>query len=275
MELDIRDVGMCVATLLPDPMVCDRESFRAIARATADAGFREISFWPLHLESIGADAALAALAETGLAVPVVEAALAWSAGTGPALESEIGGICAAAERFGARIVGACALEPVLAASERAVEGFARLCEGVARAGLRASLEFLPWSGVPDLASAWRIVRAAGQANGGLLLDSWHWQRQPGGPDAALLREIPGERVHYLQLCDSAPLPQPDLMAEAMSDRRLPGEGCVDFAELLDALGEIGAEPFVAAEVFNARLVARGAGPAARAIRRACGEVARG
>jgi sugar phosphate isomerase/epimerase len=56
------------------------------------------------------------------------------------------------------------------------------------------------------------------------------------------------------------------MDETMNGRLLPGEGVVDFASLLGGLEAIGADPFVATEVFNPGIVrARGPAGAARAM----------
>ena len=70
------------------------------------------------------------------------------------------------------------------------EGFAALCEHAAEHGVRVAIEFLPWSAVPDLATTWQIVRGSGTTNGGIVIDMLHWQRQPGGPNLELLRQIP-------------------------------------------------------------------------------------
>ena len=70
-------------------------------------------------------------------------------------------------------------------------------------------EFLPWTGIPDLATAWRIVESAARENAGILLDTWHWQRQPGGPAVDVLRGIPGDRIPVLQVCDCRPEPEGD------------------------------------------------------------------
>src|SRR2546422_560660 len=80
---------------------------------------------------------------------------------------------------------------------------------------------------PARAPAWRTGEGAGQAKGGILLDLWHWHRQPGGPAFELLSRIPGERIHYVQVCDATDSPQPDVFAGAMSARVLPGDGVVD------------------------------------------------
>ena len=118
----------------------------------------------------------------------------------------------------------------------------------------------PWQG---------LDRYSNQLNTNHQPHLWHWQRQPGGPDFELLSRIPGERIHYVQVCDATDSPQPDLFAEAMSARVLPGDGVVDVKALVDALRGIGADPYIAAEVFNAGLAARGPAVMAAAVRDAC------
>ena len=44
-----------------------------------------------------------------------------------------------------------------------------------------AIEFLPWSAILDLATAWQLVQESGAANGGIVIDMLHRQRQPGGP----------------------------------------------------------------------------------------------
>jgi sugar phosphate isomerase/epimerase len=81
-----------------------------------------------------------------------------------------------------------------------------------------------------------------------------------------LARIPSDRIGYVQLCDAAPNAGDDLLAEAMGQRLLPGEGVVDFGELLRQLEAIGAHPFFATEIFNPGFVRdRGSVEAARAM----------
>jgi sugar phosphate isomerase/epimerase len=263
------DVGLCPATLLPDPMRCDRATFEQLVPAVAEAGFRTVSLWPLHAREVGVDATESILADAGLTVPVVEALTQWTLGPGSGLRDEAEAMVEFASRFGAHTIAACTLETHLDSLDSAVAGFAEVCDLAAAGGQRVCIEFLPWTALPDLATAWDVVDRAGRSNGGILLDVWHWQRQPGGPDFELLARIPGERIHYVQLGDATPEPAPDLFAEAMSARVLPGDGVVDLKAVLDALAGIGADPYVAAEVFNAGLAAGGPGPMAQAVRRAC------
>src|SRR5689334_17347078 len=64
---------------------------------------------------------------------------------------------------------ACTLDPGLASFDLAVEGFAALCEQAGAHGVAVTLEFLPWTGIPDLAAAWRIVEGAGHPAGAIQL----------------------------------------------------------------------------------------------------------
>ena len=89
------------------------------------------------------------------------------------------------------------------------------------------------------------------------------------PTSSSSDRCPRERIAYLQLCDAGPAPQPDVYVEAMTARRLPGDGVVDLAALLGALDEIGARPFVASEVFSTELAALGPAEAARRVHDAC------
>ena len=56
-------------------------------------------------------------------------------------------------------------------------------------GCAVHLEFLPWSRIADVSTAWEIVRTADRGNGGVAVDSWHWFR--GGGDDAVLRSDTG------------------------------------------------------------------------------------
>lgn len=80
-----------------------------------------------------------------------------------------------ARTFGVRHVNAGLLERL--PFERTVHAFAALCD---RAGddLTVALEFMPYSGIPTLTAAWRVIAEAGKANAALIVDVWHW-RGPG------------------------------------------------------------------------------------------------
>ena len=91
-------------------------------------------------------------------------------------ETDITGFSAFFEtgaRLGAKHILVAAYDPVL---DRFADRFAAFCEAAAPFGLSADLEFMPWTAVPDLATARRIVEKVGKANAGVLVDALHFDR---------------------------------------------------------------------------------------------------
>ncbi|MFC3607233.1 sugar phosphate isomerase/epimerase family protein [Stutzerimonas tarimensis] len=121
---------------------------------------------------------------------------------------------------------------------RQTQNFAALCELSAGYELHPHLEFMPWTDARDLAQAVRIVEAAGCANGGVLVDAFHFDRSASRLED--LARVPPSRLRYMQLCDVAG-PRPDDMQEilrqARQERRFPGEGDCDLLGLLRCLPE--------------------------------------
>jgi sugar phosphate isomerase/epimerase len=119
---------------------------------------------------------------------------------------------------------------------RLTASFAALCEAAAPYGLTADLEFMPWTKVPDGKTALRIVTAAAQPNGGILVDTLHAARSRTTP--ADIAAIPASMLHYAQLCD-APVEIPatleGLLHTARHERLLPGHGGIPLADLFKAL----------------------------------------
>ena len=252
-------IGMCTAALLAEPFAATDDDVRAAVDAAAGAGCPALSVWSHQLVALGDPAQLA------VPVAVVEGALLWSGPDEDAAASEARTLCDQAEAHGARLILAVVLDAEPPDAERARAGLGHLGARAAEVGARVCVEFLPWSGLPSLAAAWELVRPL-DAGVGIVIDAWHWQRQPGGPCPDVLAGIPGERIAYLQLCDAGPEAGPEPMDETMNGRLLPGDGVVEFAPLVAGLDAIGADPFVATEVFNPALVReRGAAGAAGAM----------
>jgi sugar phosphate isomerase/epimerase len=245
---------MCPASLMADFMSPTGDDVRAAVDASLRAGASASSTWTLHFDALGGlEAAASWLNASGLRTEVVEAASNWANTDQAAAESEGKQIAEAAAAVGAKIVMAICLEETLDDLDRARDNLAVLVAHARDAGARTCVEFLPWTGIADLATAWSLVEPLGP-DAGILLDAWHWQRQPGGPNLPLLASIPGDRIGYVQMCDAAPGDATDMM-EAMAGRLLPGDGVVDFPPLVQTLRQIDARPFFATEVFNPGLLA--------------------
>ncbi|NIY64199.1 xylose isomerase domain-containing protein TIM barrel [Streptomyces malaysiensis] len=115
-------------------------------------------------------------------------------------------------------------------SEVAADAFAHVCDSAVGEDLRIQLEFMPFSGIADLRSAWDIVRQAGRPNGGLVLDAWHYFRSDH--DHELLKSLAPNAIFSVQLSDGPILPESDLWLAAAQNRRLPGAGDFDLMTML-------------------------------------------
>lgn len=144
-----------------------------------------------------------------------------------------------ADALGARHVNVGDVNPPTEAPplELTIERFAALCDQAADHGVLIALEFSPWSGNPDAATAWEIVRTAGRPNGGINLDAWHHFR--GAADEAMLTRVPPDRYVAIAINDADAEMVGDPIEDTTRGRRLPGEGTFDltgFLRLLDAHG---------------------------------------
>jgi sugar phosphate isomerase/epimerase len=131
--------------------------------------------------------------------------------------------------------------------EEVAGAFAAVCDRAAGLGAQVHLEFIPMTAIPDLATAWAIVREADRPNGGVLFDTWHFFR--GTPDFDVLDRVPGERILAVQI-DDAEAEVRGSMREDTQNRLLPGDGSFDLPRVVGALDRIGALRWVGPEVIS-------------------------
>jgi len=263
---------LCSATLIPDPEHPTADSLDLQVAAAKAAGFDGFSLWTMHAAAARtsertAVAVREAVLGSGLRVPMVEAALPWDTDESVA-SGTVESALALASDYSATFVAAVMMQPELPPLRDAAAVLRALCARAADRGLRVAVEFLPWSGIPTLARLWELIEATDAPNVGILFDSWHWTRQPGGPDYDLLGRIPGEFVSVFQLSDAAAAAAPDPLEEAMTARCMIGDGVADHERLLAAFEAIGARPLVAPEVFDRPRASAGAEAMAKAIHEA-------
>ncbi|TMH24019.1 MAG: sugar phosphate isomerase/epimerase [Betaproteobacteria bacterium] len=180
--------------------------------------------YPVDLPAIKAR-----LADTGVRVLDVEV-FRLSADTEVAQFEPV--ICVAAELGAAHLL----VHGADADEARLTDNFARLCDLAGRYRLIANLEPMPWVDVSTIAKALAVLRRAGRANSGLLVDAIHFFR--AGDRVAALPSLPGQYLHYAQFCDARrerPADMQEIIRQARSDRLMPGEGGLDLHGLLRAL----------------------------------------
>jgi len=138
-----------------------------------------------------------------------------------------------------------------------VEHFAATCDLAARHGVTCDLENLPMWGVKTIRQAWSVVSAAGRPNAGIVFDILHYVRS--GSTLDMLEEIPGDRIHCVQLNDGPlRLPAGVTLEENCFDRGWPGTGEFPLIEIVRTLAGRDALRQVSPEVFSPRNATRGA-----------------
>ena len=188
--------------------------------------------------------------DAGLRVTEIEGTSDWLPGQNPGRDARELGFAEALEL--ATAVGASAVllyhddRPAAEPAELA-DAFAAACEAAAEVGLTLTIEFLPWTAIPDVHRALAIVQAAGSPNGRVLLDSWHHRHS--GADLALTREQT-RLVSCVQLADARTPESDDLVQETMFRRCAPGTGILELPALVAELAAAGVDCPVAAEVYD-------------------------
>ena len=105
-----------------------------------------------------------------------------------------------------------------------------LAERAAAHGIRIAYEALAWGRhVREYDHAWRIAEAGDHPSLGTCLDSFHILSR--GADPAGIRDIPGERIFFLQLADAPHLIM-DVLQWSRHYRCFPGQGGFDLAGFL-------------------------------------------
>jgi sugar phosphate isomerase/epimerase len=254
------DLVLCSGTI-------NREAtFEQRVAAARAGGFDGISLWgrdyraARHSGSSDADLR-AMLGDNGLEVAELDLVWRWLPGTTDlhvpaALDTEDifsfeeSDLFAIAESVGARSVNAVDIFGGKWPVSAATDCFAALCRRAGEHGLLVHLEFLPWSKIGDLGTAWQIVRDADEPNGGIAVDSWHYFGSAGND--LLLAAIPGDKVTSIQLSDAPAFAGPsfDPLHASLHERLLPGDGSLDLASLVRCCSSINADAPIGIEVFS-------------------------
>jgi sugar phosphate isomerase/epimerase len=173
-----------------------------------------------------------ALAETGLKVNDIEVARV-IAGVDP--KSLVPAFETGAE-LGARHVITSIYVPE---KNRAIDGYAELCDLAKPYGLTIDLEFVTWANIANLQDAVAVCRGANRNNCGILVDTLHFNRSRVRPEE--LDSVPREWFHFAHVCDAPqeiPATNEGLIHTAREERLYPGEGAIDIAAIVNRLPEI-------------------------------------
>ncbi|WP_158506323.1 sugar phosphate isomerase/epimerase family protein [Tomitella biformata] len=226
-----------------------------LATLAARHGFPEISVRPAQYFRARRESGWREqLAGTGVSIGVVDGLVGYLPGSdGAAADAErhasLDGCLEATVDLGARTLnvahylGDPAVEEAVMAAE-----VREIADRAAQAGTRISMEFLPGTALPDLATALRIVERAGSPAAGVLFDTWHHLRG-GGTGADLAGLEPGQ-ILEAQISGRR-TPAPGEVYAPMTGRLAPGDGDAPVAELVRALRAAEPDLVLGLEVFTA------------------------
>src|SRR5262249_4683303 len=219
--------------------------------AAAAAGFDGIGLFTGHWESDLSASQMRRIADDhGIVVAELEWLTDWWCDGERGIQSRIAEdrMYEAADALGSRHLSIAAVMHGERPDPAAVaERFAALCERADEHDLLVGIEFCPGSEIRDALAAWEIARYAG-ANGGVLVDSWHYFR--GAADPAHLRAIPAERIVAVQFDDADREMVGSLFEDTTLRRRLPGEGSFDLAGFVRQLDELGVQAPISVEILS-------------------------
>jgi sugar phosphate isomerase/epimerase len=232
-----------------------------LAELAARHGFPEISVRPaLYVQAVRADpAVLDRLEALGVAVGVVDAPSTCLPGTaagsgGDAHPGDDGRDALEVALQAARGLRARTLcishhlgdprtdRDAMAAAVREV------ADRAGAAGVRVALEFIPGTGIPDLAAALDLVERTRHPDVGVVFDTWHFLRA-GGEAAHLAALGPGQVVEA-QISGRNP-PAPGEVYVPMTGRLAPGEGSQPVADVVRALRAAQPDLVLGVEVLTA------------------------
>lgn len=154
------------------------------------------------------------------------------------------------ERLGCDTLLVCSSPlPAAARDDDLIAGQLRtFAERAEQHGIRLAYEALAWgTHVADYRHAWRIVEQADHPALGTCLDSFHILSR--GDDPSGIREIPGDKIFFLQLAD-APRKRMDVLQWSRHYRNFPGQGGFDLAAFGAHVRATGYDGPWSLEIFN-------------------------
>ncbi|MGE8497819.1 MAG: 3-dehydroshikimate dehydratase QuiC [Pseudomonas sp.] len=129
-----------------------------------------------------------------------------------------------------------------------VDDLRLLGEHAGARGLRIGYEALAWGRhVNTYQQVWNLVRQADHPAVGVILDSFHTLSLKGDP--AAIREIPGDKIFFVQMAD-APILAMDVLEWSRHFRCFPGQGEFDLPGFLAPIIQTGYTGPLSLEIFN-------------------------
>lgn len=247
-----------------------------LAAAAGAAGFRWITATPDQIRREGLPLAdLRALAEDhGVGFSAIDglvSALPGAPGYDDPDADSLDEVLQVAAELGAGLINLVHIGGQPTPIPALAEAFATSCRTAGERGMRLAIEFLPGTGIPDIATCAAVVSMASEPNGSILLDTWHFAR--GGGTLADLDDATAALIGGLQLADRSP-EQDRLPYVPMRGRKIPGDGALPLAEIVRRIHAHHPNLPMGVEVLSDEMDALGPEAGARTLAAACRKLLR-
>lgn len=126
--------------------------------------------------------------------------------------------------------------------------FGDLCRDAAKVGAMVGIEIMPWSNFSTIERTMEVVEAAGQPNGGLLIDIWHLAR--GNVDFGEIGTLPKAAIVSVEIDDALETPVENLWDDTLHHRLPPGQGSFDIARFLAEVEKTGYDGPIGVEIIS-------------------------
>jgi sugar phosphate isomerase/epimerase len=121
--------------------------------------------------------------------------------------------------------------------DRWVREFAALAHEAHQAGTLVALEPMPFGNIKTVQEALRLVEAADEDAGGLMVDIWHVAR--AGTPFEQLASLPADRIFGVELVDADADLVGSLWEDTIHNRRFCGSGSLDIPAFISAVERAG------------------------------------
>jgi sugar phosphate isomerase/epimerase len=225
----------------------DREyspfDFKDRVESVAIAGFKGFGIWHSDLEHVLKSRSLREmkqiLDDNGIKHVELEFLGDWFLDGEPKKQSDVRKqmLFAAAEVFQAHHVKVGDFNHTTTPMPKLIAAFDALCAEGAEHGTRVGFELMPFAMIDNLKDCLALVQGAGQENGGICLDLWHFFKL-GIPCSEVAR-IPLKYITSVELNDGTFTCPWSLHEDTINHRRLCGEGEFDVRGFITAVRKTG------------------------------------
>lgn len=120
-----------------------------------------------------------------------------------------------------------------------IDKFGALCDLAKQYGFFVSLEYPSFSALQTLEDVVEVIEASGRDNAGILIDTLYTHMSRTTIED--IKKVPSKYFKFIHICDvgyGIPDTKEGMVGIARGARLYPGEGCIDFKSIIEALPNV-------------------------------------